>query len=121
MKEKEKNLDWLKHNVSEELKNKIFAQAIPELEINKKKYAPQGFSILSWVAPGFLALALVAIVGIRLSGELNLDTATTSFDEIALLTPEEFEIVDNLDILEELDDIDLDEIRKEMKQKGGHS
>lgn len=114
-----KNLDWLKSDLSPEFKQKVFNAAFVELEKNKVPTPKVSFGFnMNWAWSSAAALALVSIMVIRLSGVMDLNSPTTTFDDLALLTPEEIEVVENLDVIEGIENIDLDQIRKEMKKRG---
>lgn len=115
-----KNLDWLKEDMSEDFKNRVLKSVLPELEKNKLQSSQYVFD-LKWIWSSVVAFAFIGIVAIRITGLIESNSPNSTFDDIALLTPEEFEIVENLDIIEDLEKIDLDEIRKEMKQKDRNS
>ncbi len=110
------DLNWLKEDISEDFRNRVLMSVKPELDKNKAQH--RSFAIdLRWVWSSVLAFAFVGVIAIRISGLIDSDTPNTTFDDIALLTPEEFEVVENLDLIEEMKDIDLDQIRDEMKSK----
>lgn len=113
-------LNWLKEEVPKELRDRIFSAVQPELEKNKA-YRPSSFISLNWIWSGVAAFAFVAIVTIKITGITDSGAPTTTFDELAVLTPEEFEIVENLDILDGIENIDIEKIRKEMKNEGKRS
>lgn len=124
--------EWMKEPVSEELKNKIFSQVLPELEENKKRHQaelletgtapplqPWYHGLLHWkkaLSFSVIAMAFVSIIFIRSLDVINIQP-TTTFSELASLTPEEFEVIENLDFIDELENINLEDIRREMKQK----
>lgn len=114
--DKNQNLDWLKEPVSEDFKSRVFKAVNSELEKNK----PDGLSFnYKWLLSAVAGLALVTIMTIRLTGQLELNSPTNTFDDLALLTPAEIELVENLDLLDNINDIDLDQIRQEMKEQKG--
>lgn len=115
-----KNLDWLKEDMSDDFKNRVLKSVLPELEKNKLQSSQFVFD-LKWIWSSVVAFAFVGIVVIRITGSIDSNSPNSTFDDIALLTPEEFEIVENLDLIEDLEKIDLNEIRKEMKQKDRNS
>ncbi len=115
-----KNLDWLKEEMSEDFKNRVLKSVLPELEKNKSQSRQVAFD-LKWIWSSIVVFAFVGMVMIRFNGTIDSERPSSTFEDIALLTPEEFEIVENLDLIEDLEKIDLDEIRKEMKQKDRNS
>lgn len=115
-----KDLDWLKQDMSADFKQRVLNAAMPELEINKAQSYNAGSS-KNWIWSVAVSFALAAIIAIRLTGQIDVGSPSTTFDDLALLTPEEFEVVENLDMLDDIEKIDLDEIRKEMKEKGHSS
>lgn len=117
---KNQNLDWLKQDMSEDFKNRVLKSVLPELEKNKSQASPLSLN-LNWIWSSLVAFAFVGLVTIRLTGWIESDSPSTTFDDIALLTPEEFEVVENLDLIEDLEKIDLEKIREEMKQKDRNS
>jgi hypothetical protein len=114
------DLDWLKKDLSDDFKQRVFNAVLPELEINKAQSHNPGLS-KNWIWSLAASFALIAIIAIRISGQIEIGAPSTTFDDLALLTPEEFEVVENLDVLDKIENINLDEIRKEMKQKGNRS
>lgn len=66
-----------------------------------------------------MALAIVGVFALRSMNIIDIDRPTTTFTELASLTPEEFEVIENLDFIDELDSVDLEKIRKEMKKRRG--
>lgn len=123
MKEIEKTsteLNWLKEEVSEELKNRIFKAVQPELEQNKKYSSSKSFNY-NWVWSALAAFSFALVITIRSTDIINIHTPSTTFDDLALLTPEEFEVVENLDLIDGIDKIDLEQIRSEMKARGNKS
>ncbi|MCO5114296.1 MAG: hypothetical protein M9899_08975 [Bdellovibrionaceae bacterium] len=121
------NDQWFKEPVSDDLKNKIFAQVQPELEDNKRRFEAEKASATPYVA-GFwswkksfrfsaIAAAFALMFFLRTQNIIEVEYPATTFSELASLTPEVFEVIENLDFIDQLDNIDLEEIRKEMKQK----
>ena len=119
--EKNKDLDWLKQPMSDDFKNKVLNAVQFELDINKANSRLDTEKNYSWIWTFAISFAFVAMITIRFSGQIDLNTPTTTFDDLALLTPEEIELVENLDVLEKMDAINLDKIRKEMKKRGNNS
>jgi hypothetical protein len=119
--EKNKDLDWLKQPMSDDFKKKVLNAARFELDINKANTRLNTSKNYNWVWTFAISFALVAMVTIRFSGQIDLNTPTTTFDDLALLTPEEIELVENLDVLEKMDAINLEKIRQEMKKRGNKS
>lgn len=119
--EKNKDLDWLKQPMSDDFKNKVLNAVQFELDINKANTRLDTEKNYSWIWTFAISFALVAMITIRFSGQIDLNTPTTTFDDLALLTPEEIEVVENIDVLEKMDAINLDKIRQEMKKRGKKS
>ena len=119
--EKNKDLDRLKQPMSDDFKNKVINAVQFELDINKANSRLDTEKNYSWIWTFAISFAFVAMITIRFSGQIDLNTPTTTFDDLALLTPEEIELVENLDVLEKIDAINLDKIRKEMKKRGNNS
>ncbi len=125
----DQNLDWLKEPMSDDFKNKVLAAALIELDINKANSglsSPFDFKStfkfnFNWIWTFAVSMALVAMMAIRFSGLIDINSPTTTFDDLALLTPDEIELIENLDVLEKIDTIDLERIRQEMKKKGKKS
>lgn len=115
------DLDWLKEPMPDSLRNKIFNAAQFELDVNKANSTLNSSNYFKWVWSYAIGFALAAMVAIRLTGMIGSDTPSTTFQDLALLTPAEIEVVENLDILENIDTINLDQIRKEMKMRGKKS
>lgn len=115
------DLDWLKEPMPDSLRNKIFNAAQFELDVNKANSTLNSSNYFKWVWSCAIGFALAAMVAIRLTGMIGSDSPSTTFQDLALLTPAEIEVVENLDILENIDTINLDQIRKEMKMRGKKS
>ena len=118
--------EWLNEPVSEDLKNRIFKQVQVELDYNKQlasnKTEDAPVSVWNlWKVLSFstMALAIVGVFALRSMNIIDIDRPTTTFSELASLTPEEFEVIENLDFIDELDHVDLEKIRKEMKKRRG--
>lgn len=114
---------WLEEPVSNELKDKVFAKVQAELDYNKQHQGhtaanpPAPSSVFNWwPVAGLMTLAIVAIFGLRSMNIIEADAPATTFSQLATLTPEEFEVIENLEMIDSLENIDLDEIRKEMHQ-----
>lgn len=118
--------EWLKEPVSEDLKNRIFAQVLPELEDNKRQHlltqTEPTWGIKFWTRKkafqfSLIAMAFAGMFYLRTLNIIDVEYPATTFSELASLTPEEFEVIENLDFIDELDNINLDDIRKEMRRK----
>ncbi len=116
--DKNRNLDWVKEPISTEFKSKVFKAVHLELDKNRTPSFAARFN-LNWTWSIVAGLALLSVMVIRLTGQLDLTSPTTTFDDLALLTPAEIELVENLDIIDDLNDIDLEQIRNEMKKQKG--
>lgn len=118
--------DWLNEPVSDDLKNKIFAKVQFELQENQQRYesekqeqkASQNVGYVWWktISMSLIAMAFLGIFFLRSLNIIDIEHPTATFAELASLTPEEFEVIENLDFIDELDDLNLNEIRKEMKK-----
>lgn len=116
--QKDNNLDWLKADMSDDFRQRVMMAAMPELEKNKPVVRPLfGTWSGNWAWGMAASLALVSIIAIRFAGDIDFATPSTTFTDLALLSSAEFETIENLDILEDIDDIDLEQIRKEMQQQ----
>lgn len=116
--QKDNNLDWLKADMSDDFRQRVMMAAMPELEKNKPVVRPLfGTWSGNWAWGMAASLALVSIIAIRFAGDIDFTTPSTTFTDLALLSSAEFETIENLDILEDIDDIDLEQIRKEMQQQ----
>ncbi len=97
---------------SKKHKADVFAAVAAELEANKKQ-SFQG-SWLTKVAPAFGALALAAVVFYQATRQHVFDHNTNAVLELAALSPDELEIIEDLDFIEAIEELSPEELEEIM-------
>lgn len=107
--------DLFKENPSEEHKNQVLKAVKVELLENKKRYKKSSFSFITNPA----SFGFVAFLGLFMYFQFfnPLYTPSDQIDsnlimELAALSPQEREVVENLDFIEALDKLSEDELKE---------
>lgn len=98
---------------SEKHKVNVFNAVALELEKNKKASTAS----VSWMArfsPAFGALALAAVIFYQATQQNTFDDNSNAVLELAALSPDELEIIEDLDFIEAIEDLSPEELEEIM-------
>jgi len=99
--------------LSKKHKNDVFNAVALELERNKKSSVASA-SWMTRFAPAFGALALAAVIFYQATQQNTFDDNSNAILELAALSPDELEIIEDLDFIEAIEELSPEELEEIM-------
>lgn len=103
---------FLNEPLSKEFKERVFNSVSSELEANKKYSKSTHFKFGQLFAPALGCLALAGIIFYKVYFGLGVPHQSNSIMDLAALTPEEIQVIDDLDFIEALDELSPEELEE---------